>query len=120
LRAGPMPPPPLKWQPLQLNQLNRRLPSPISKALPSWRLAMLLAQATGGPPPGELVDITIAPSSVDWGSGLRYSRSSRLQPVSATRSTAAAMIHLMAAASPPVAPHRGGERRSLREWRRSL
>src|SRR3954464_12044996 len=50
MSAGPMPPPPFEWQPLQLYQRKRRLPCAISKAfLPS---KFRDAAVSVGPSPG--------------------------------------------------------------------
>jgi hypothetical protein len=53
-----MPPAPWKWQPEQLYQSKRRLPSAIACALPSY-FAPFGSAGGGDPPPGNCVETAV-------------------------------------------------------------
>src|SRR5215211_918572 len=119
MSAGPDPPPPLAWQPLQLNQANSFFPWLSWKAFCSYCLPLPLLRSDGAGPAVIDDNVTGSCVSVATGSG-RNARSSRSQlPSTAAAIARANRVRALTASPPPVGEAvRLAERRTPGEWHR--
>src|SRR5438270_1496610 len=106
ISGGPMPPPPLEWQPLQLYQWYRRLPWFTAYALPSYGLSSRSGERTlpCSAIAGWLLDVRSASSVALWFFTGSKRRASRSHAASDRRARSASTSAFIAVLPPRVAP----------------